>query len=109
MITTREFFESDADNIILDMETYWTIQRDGTNKYINVPFPSKEDFLERYETGLDDPYDEISDADAVNEEEQKKLIKEQKDRISKAYDVVKAIRDEFDKSFNSRVVSNINY
>ena len=98
MITTREFFENDADNIIMDLETYWTIQRDGTNKYINVPFPTKEDFLDRYETGLDDPYDELSDIDSISTEEEQQMIQEQKDRISKTYDIVKDIRDKFEKS-----------
>lgn len=98
MITTREFFENDADNIIMDLETYWTVQRDGTNKYINVPFPTKEDFLDRYETGLDDPYDELSDIDSISTEEEQQMIQEQKDRISKTYDIVKDIRDKFEKS-----------
>lgn len=98
MITTREFFENDADNIIMDLETYWTVQRDGTNKYINVPFPTKEDFLERYEAGLDDPYDELSDIDSISTEEEQQMIQEQKDRISKTYDIVKDIRDKFAKS-----------
>lgn len=78
MITTREFFESDADNIILDLETYWTVQSDGDNKYINVPFPTKEDFLDRYETGLDDPYDELSDIDSISTKEEQQIIQEQK-------------------------------
>ena len=98
MITTREFFENDADNIILDLETFWSIQREGNKKYINVPFPSKEDFLERYEAGLDDPYDELSDIDSISTEEEQQMIQEQKDRISKTYDIVKDIRDKFEKS-----------
>ena len=96
MITTREFFESDADNIILDLETYWTVQRDGVNKYINVPFPDKEEFLDRYENGLDDPYDELSDYDNISSEEEQ-MIQEQKNRISAAYARVKNIRNEFGK------------
>ena len=98
MITTREFFEYVADNIILDLETIWSIQREGNKKYINVPFPSKEDFLERYEAGLDDPYDELSDIDSISTEEEQQMIQEQKDRISKTYDIVKDIRDKFEKS-----------
>lgn len=97
MITTREFFENDADNIIMDLETFWTVQRDGRNKYINVPFPTKEDFFERYEAGLDAPYDELSDIDSLSIEEQQQLIQEQKDRISKSYDTVKDIRDKFEE------------
>ena len=97
MITTREFFETDADNIILDLETFWTVQRDGSNKYINVPFPSKEDFLDRYETGLDDTFDDLSDYDNISEAEEQQMIQEQKDRISKVYDMVQEIRDKFQK------------
>ena len=78
MITTREFFTSDADNIIQDLETYWTVQRDGNNKYINVSFPDKEEFLDRYESGLDDPYDELSDYDNISSEEEQQMIQEQK-------------------------------
>ena len=98
MITTREFFENDADNIILDLETFWSIQREGNKKYINVPFPSKEDFLFFYEAGIDDPYDELSDIDSISTEEEQQMIQEQKDRISKTYDIVKDIRDKFEKS-----------
>ena len=95
MITTKEFFENDADNIIQDLETYWTVQCDGKNKYINVPFPNKEEFLKRYESGLDDPYDELSDYDNISSDEEQQLIQEQKNRISATYDIVKNIRNEF--------------
>lgn len=97
MITTREFFTSDADNIIQDLETYWTVQRDGTYKYINIPFPDKEEFLDRYESGLDDPYDELSDYDNISSEEEQQMIQEQKNRISATYDRVKNIRNEFEE------------
>jgi hypothetical protein len=99
MITTREFFETDADNIIMDLETFWTVQRDGSSKYINVPFPSKKEFLNRYETGLDDPFDDLSDYDDISEAEEQQMIQEQKDRISKVYDVVKEIRDKFQEKY----------
>ena len=97
MITTREFCTSDADNIIQDLETYWTVQRDGNNKYINVSFPDKEEFLDRYESGLDDPYDELSDYDNISSEEEQQMIQEQKNRISATYDRVKNIRNEFEE------------
>lgn len=97
MITTKEFFENDADNIIFDLETFWTIQRDGEYKYINSPFPSKDEFLKRYETGLDDPYDDLSDYDDISVEEEQKMIDEQKERISKVYDRISEIRKKFEK------------
>ena len=98
MITTREFFTSDADNIIQDLETYWTVQRDGNNKYINVPFPDKEEFLDRYERGLDDPYDELSDYDNISSEEEQQMIQEQKARISNVYNKIQKEREAFMKT-----------
>ena len=98
MITTREFFENDADNIILDLETIWSIQRESNKKYINVPFPSKEDFLERYEAGLDDPYDELSDYDNISSEEEQQMIQEQKARISNVYNKIQKEREAFMKT-----------
>lgn len=98
MITTIEFFTSDADNIIQDLETYWTVQRDGNNKYINVPFPDKEEFLDRYERGLDDPYDELSDYDNISSEEEQQMIQEQKARISNVYNKIQKEREAFMKT-----------
>ena len=98
MITTREFFTSDADNIIQDLETYQTVQRDGNNKYINVPFPDKEEFLDRYERGLDDPYDELSDYDNISSEEEQQMIQEQKARISNVYNKIQKEREAFMKT-----------
>ena len=98
MITTREFFTSDADNIIQDLETYLTVQRDGNNKYINVPFPDKEEFLDRYESGLDDPYDELSDYDNISSEEEQQMIQEQKARISNVYNKIQKEREAFMKT-----------
>ena len=98
MITTIEFFTSDADNIIQDLETYWTVQRDGNNKYINVPFPDKEEFLDRYESGLDDPYDELSDYDNISSEEEQQMIQEQKARISNVYNKIQKEREAFMKT-----------
>ena len=98
MITKREFFTSDADNIIQDLETYQTVQRDGNNKYINVPFPDKEEFLDRYERGLDDPYDELSDYDNISSEEEQQMIQEQKARISNVYNKIQKEREAFMKT-----------
>ena len=84
------------------MEAYWTVQRDGKNKYINIPFPDKEEFLDRYESGLDDPYDELSDYDNISVEEEQQMIQEQKNRISATYDRVKNIRKEFEARFDAQ-------
>ena len=102
MITTREFFETDADNIILDLETIWTVQRDKNGKkYINIPFPDKEEVLESYLNGLDDPFDELSDYDELSEQEEQQMIDEQVQRISNVYDRVLKSRTEFEKSLNN--------
>lgn len=95
MITTREFFETDANCIIEDLQTYWGIQKSGEVKYVNVPFPSKEEFLEQYESGLDSPYEELSDIDTISSIEEQQMIDEQKSRISETYDRIKEIRDKF--------------
>lgn len=101
MITTKEFFKIDADNIILDLETYWTIQRDKNGeKYINVPLPDKEKIIKRYIKGLDDPFEELSDYDDLSAEEIKKLMDEQVKRISEVYDMVMRWRAEFENSLN---------
>lgn len=94
-MTTKEFFLTEADDIIFELETFWTVQRDGKDKYINVPFPSKKEFLDKYETGLDDPWEELSDVDILSANEQNKMIAEQKQRISATYDTIKLIRDKF--------------
>ena len=98
MVTTKEFLKTDADNIINDLETFWTVQRDGANKYVRVPFPVLEEILEGYVNGLDDPWDDLSDWDDIPEDVKHQMIKEQKDRICKAYKVVQDIRIEFQDS-----------
>lgn len=97
MITIEEFYKNDADNIILDLETYWTVQRDGLDKYIRVPFPILEELLESYENGLKDPYDDLADEDDMTGEEKLRMIVEQKERITKAYYVVQDIRNKFEE------------
>ena len=101
MITTREFFEMDADNIIMDLETIWTIQRDRNGeRYIDEPFPSKEKIIERYVNGLDDPFDYLSVYDELSDEEIKQMIDEQVQIISEVYDSVLKLRTEFEKSLS---------
>lgn len=92
MITTKDFFESAANNIIFELGAYWTIQSDKKGKYVRVPFPSKEDFLNRYVLGLNNPYDELSDYDNISEAEEQQMIAEQKQRISDVHDQIQQIR-----------------
>lgn len=100
-MTTREFFEADANNIIDDLWQYWSIQRDSDGtKYIRTPFESKEDFLDRYENGLDDPWEELTDIDELTDAEINTMIQEQKNLIAEAYDKVLAIREQFSREYN---------
>ena len=46
MITTREFFEHDAEDIINNLESIYSVQRKESNKYLFEPFPSKEELLD---------------------------------------------------------------
>ena len=61
MITTREFFEHDAEDIINNIESIYSVQREESNKYLFEPFPSKDELLDKYEAGLDSPYEDLSD------------------------------------------------
>lgn len=47
MITTREFFEHDAEDIINNLESIYSVQRKESNKYLFEPFPSKEELLDK--------------------------------------------------------------
>ncbi len=48
MITTREFFEHDAEDIINNIESIYSVQREESNKYLFEPFPSKDELLDKY-------------------------------------------------------------
>ena len=52
MITTREFFEHDAEDIINNIESIYSVQREESNKYLFEPFPSKDELLDKYEAVL---------------------------------------------------------
>ena len=44
MITTREFFEHDAEDIINIIESIYSVQREESNKYLFEPFQVKMSF-----------------------------------------------------------------
>ena len=46
------------------------------NKYLFEPFPSKDELLDKYEAGLDSPYEDLSDIDNLSDEEQSTIITE---------------------------------
>ena len=60
MITTREFFFFFSEDIINNLESIYSVQRKESNKYLFEPFPSKEELLDKYEAGLDAPYEDLS-------------------------------------------------
>lgn len=92
MITTREFFEHDAEDIINNLESIYSVQREESNKYLFEPFPSKEELLDKYEAGLDAPYEDLSDIDNLSDEEQSAMITEYKKRISNVYNDLRVKR-----------------
>ena len=92
MITTREFFEHDAEDIINNIESIYSVQREESNKYLFEPFPSKDELLDKYEAGLDSPYEDLSD------EEQSTIITEQKARVSNVYNKIQKEREAFMKT-----------
>ena len=93
MITTREFFEHDAEDIINNIESIYSVQREESNKYLFEPFPSKDELLDKYEAGLDSPYEDLSDIDNLSDEEQSTIITEQKARISNVYNKIQKERN----------------
>lgn len=95
MLTIKEFFEQEADDIIEELQEVYGIQRNESREYLNIPFPTKEEFVERYELGIDDPYEELSDIDEFSHEEQEKMIEEQKERICEEYNRICKIRESF--------------
>ena len=98
MITTREFFEHDAEDIINNLESIYSVQREESNKYLFEPFPSKEELLDKYEAGLDATYEDLSDIDNLSDEEQSAMITEYKKRISNVYNKIQKERETFMKT-----------
>ena len=98
MITTREFFEHDAEDIINNIESIYSVQREEFNKYLFEPFPSKDELLDKYEAGLDSPYEDLSGIDNLSDEEQSTIITEQKARISNVYNKIQKERESFMKT-----------
>ena len=90
MITTREFFEHDAEDIINNIESIYSVQREESNKYLFEPFPSKDELLDKYEAGLDE---DLSDIDNLSDEEQSTIITEQKAHISNVYNKIQKERN----------------
>ena len=101
-MTTKEFFESEANNIIEELESFYNIQRGNKEKYLNSPFPDKEEFLERFENGIDDIYEEL-ETDYISIEEEEKMIEKQKERILETYNRISEIRNKFKEKYNLHI------
>lgn len=94
-MTTKEFLTVEADNIINDLIEYWSVQNGVDGRYVNSPFPDKNDFIYEFETSIDCPYEEIDDAEDVIDVVMQNMIAEEKTRISTAYDKVASARENF--------------
>lgn len=78
----------------IDMEYGVQTGKDGKNYVINQ-FPSKEDYLERFKSDLDDPTEELEDFDNFSDEEIDKMETEAMEMVSESYDEVAREREEF--------------
>ena len=95
---TKEFYDIEKDNIISDLENYWTIQRDSkTNEYyISTPMPTKEDIIDRFLAGIESPYEDLEDYES-NIDQWKHYEEECIKEIEKVYDRIEQTREEFKK------------
>lgn len=99
-MTTKEVFEYYADDIIFELETFWSVQRGLTGEcdFVNVPFPKLKDFVERYETsiesfdGIDEP---VTDYHLYTDDMEKDVIAEQIKRIKREWFLVENRRNKF--------------
>ena len=57
-----------------------------------------DELLDKYEAGLDSPYEDLSDIDNLSDEEQSTIITEQKARISNVYNKIQKEREAFMKT-----------
>lgn len=92
MITLKEFCESEVNDMIDELNDFYGIQMNGTRKYLNMPFPTKEEIMDSFDDGLDSPYDEIEE---TSSDEEKQIISEARECVAAEYDRIKEIRDKF--------------
>ena len=102
---TKEFYDIEKENVKTDLYIYWGIQTDSETKkrYISVPFPTKEEFIDRFITGINDPYEDLEDYED-NLEEWEKLEEEYIKEIAETYDKIKSIREDFSKKNNYEII-----
>lgn len=95
-ITLKELYENDANNIIQDLWDIYSVRIDNKGqKYIVSPLPSKEDFFDRFENGIQDPWDDVIDEYDISQEDSEKMMEEFKREISDSYEKVLKSRNEF--------------
>lgn len=87
-MTTEEILEEKSDAVISDLHDFWGVQVDeeSDRRYLNVPLPGKNEFINRFEAAIDD---------LANEKEQK-LIDKFKKEISEVYEFIVDVRDKFE-------------
>ena len=84
--------------LLITLKAFIQCKEEESNKYLFEPFPSKDELLDKYEAGLDSPYEDLSDIDNLSDEEQSTIITEQKARISNVYNKIQKERESFMKT-----------
>ncbi len=84
--------------LLITLKAFIQCKEKKANKYLFEPFPSKDELLDKYEAGLDSPYEDLSDIDNLSDEEQSTIITEQKARISNVYNKIQKEREAFMKT-----------
>lgn len=83
-MTTQEHINWIEDGIIEDLYCIYGVQRrsDGS-RYVNVPFPTEEEILERIESEMDNVEDALEDE--LPYEEEQRLLQICKDNVLVVY------------------------
>ena len=79
--------------LLITLKAFIQCKEKNQNKYLFELFPSKDELLDKYEAGLDSPYEDLSDIDNLSDEEQSTIITEQKARISNVYNKIQKERE----------------
>ena len=79
--------------LLITLKAFIQCKEKNQIKYLFEPFPSKDELLDKYEAGLDSPYEDLSDIDNLSDEEQSTIITEQKARISNVYNKIQKERN----------------
>ncbi len=105
---TQDFFEKEADNIIEDLCSFWSVQKDENGKkYLNCPFKSKEEFLDDYESATYDLIEELEDYEQISEKKEREMLEEQRERISTVYDSVLRERKEMEQRIKMKELNDL--